>query len=165
MTPLFTSALERYPARRLATNRGSGRPPERVAPVVDNADNGHDDSADGIPAQISTGSHRGAAPCVPPFERIRRPLPNRYRVVERIGSVPHQAAARNRSITDFPWRRSFRGRYRRCFAPVDGARWLAGTRLTSSTIRCNRDNLLIKLATSDSLKCLVSLKIAINAVP
>lgn len=76
MTPLFTSALERYPARRLATNRGSGRPPERVAPVVDNADNGHDDSADGIPAQISTGSHRGAAPCVPPFERIRRPLPN-----------------------------------------------------------------------------------------
>lgn len=61
-----------------------------------------------------------------------------------IGSVPHQAAARIRSVADLSWRRPFHDRHRRRFEPVHGARWLAETRSTSPTIICNRTQLVNK---------------------
>ena len=129
----MTSASQRYAARRLAINRGFGRPPDRVAPVVAIADNGQDDSADGIPARIRTGSHhvaRRAYHHSNGFDVLFRTVS----VVGKNGSVPLQAAARNRSAPDLPRRRPFRDRHRRRFEPVNGVRWLPATHSTSSTI-------------------------------
>ena len=159
----MTSASQRYAARRLAINRGFGRPPDRVAPVVAIADNGQDDSADGIPARIRTGSHhvaRRAYHHSNGFDVLFRTVS----VVGKNGSVPLRGR-RSESVA-----RICRG----------GGHFATGTDVVSNLLTASdgslrpirpplrysaiAHNVLIKLATSDSLKCLSSLKIAINAI-